>query len=429
MNEFKINETYSSMKNYCKILYKELSTMKAKNDSLNQKVKELESNISSILQCTVTKEEMREIIKEGISPIIKILNEKELTSNQKQIDNVLEKQLKEKIKKIEETMQNTKRIEEIIQSEDLNSTVSSLIETEDKRIASGGDDGNISISSYNIYEKTWNRDIHKKKAHVKGVNSLCTLNGNRLLSGGDDNSIKVWSLSDVELTLIKEIQEHNQKVYKVIPLSNYRFASCSGDHTIKIWRDDNTYKCISTLQHYATVNSILQLKGKEVLVSADQGFGMFELYDGYGPRPEPPCVFFWNLNTYKYNYQQRLEGFKIFRPTQMIELSDRNIALSNIYEPYPIVIINSSSYQVQKKIKLEGFVSNYSSLCVCNEHSFIYVYKGTFLQISSENGSILYHSTGGKFDGYIGGIIPIEGGKYYAIQYDKKITIVKFYNP
>ena len=61
-------------------------------------------------------------------------------------------------------------------------------------------------------------------------------------------------------------------------------------------------------------------------------------------------------------------------------------------KPYPIVIIDSSSYEVKKEIQLKEHNTGYSSLCVCDEHSFIYVYDGIFLQISSEDSSILFHS-------------------------------------
>ena len=82
-----------------------------------------------------------------------------------------------------------------------------MIETEDRRIASGCRNGNVSISSYDINKKTWKRDIHKEKAHKSSVYSLCTLSGNRLVSSGGpsldfkiDRSIKVWSISDVDIT-------------------------------------------------------------------------------------------------------------------------------------------------------------------------------------------------------------------------------------
>ena len=59
INEFNFNETYSSWKDSCKFLTKEMSSMKEKNDFLNQKVKDLESLIFSVIQRTLTKEEMK----------------------------------------------------------------------------------------------------------------------------------------------------------------------------------------------------------------------------------------------------------------------------------------------------------------------------------------------------------------------------------
>ena len=97
----------------------------------------------------------------------------------------------------------------------------------------------------------------------------------------------------------------------------------------------------------------------------------------------------------------------------MIELSDGNLALSSNDYPSPIVIIDSSSYQIVTMIQLKEYFTYYSSLCVFDEHSFIYACEGTFFQISSEDGRVLFHSKGGNFDGF-GGILPLEGGKYFA---------------
>ena len=304
------------------------------------------------------------------------------------------------------------RIEEIIEGDILYAneyfTICSLTVTEDKRIASGSYDGNISISSYDVNERKWKREIYKTKAHIGWVTSLCALNGNRLLSGSDDCSIKLWTISDVALTLIKEIKEHTDYVCKVIPLSKERYASCSNDGTVKVWKDDNTYECLSTLEHDRRVKSILQLRGKEVLVSC-----------GYSPSTG---VSFWNLNDY--TKLHTIEGYGVYYPTHMIELSDGNIALSAGDEPYPIVIIDSSSYEVKKKIQLEEYITRCSSLCVCDEHSFVYAYDGTFLQISNEDGEILFKSKGGNFDGHYG-ILPLEGGKYFAIENGRRISIIK----
>ena len=88
MNDLKLNETYSSLKMSLMILNNELTTMKEKNVNLNQKVKELESTISSILQKTITKEEMKEMIKEGLTPINNTLKEIDVVDTQAQRYNI-----------------------------------------------------------------------------------------------------------------------------------------------------------------------------------------------------------------------------------------------------------------------------------------------------------------------------------------------------
>ena len=108
----------------------------------------------------------------------------------------------------------------------------------------------------------------------------------------------------------------------------------------------------------------------------------------------------------------------------MIELSDGNIALSSNDEPYPIVIIDSSSYKVKKEIQLEKYNTKSSSLYVCDEHSFIYAYEGNFLQISNEDGLILFQSKEGDFNGDCG-ILSLEGGKYFVIDKYYWISIIK----
>ena len=47
--------------------------MREKNDYLKQKVSELKSTIFSIGHCTITKEEMKDMLKERLTPITNIL--------------------------------------------------------------------------------------------------------------------------------------------------------------------------------------------------------------------------------------------------------------------------------------------------------------------------------------------------------------------
>ena len=406
IKQLKLNKIYSSLKEPNLILSKQLSAIKEKNEQLKQRVKELETNN----QCTLTKEEMKEMLKEGLTSITNVLigTETEKVNVETQTDKDIAIQEEKKVQEI-------KGIEQVIESEELDTYgfVYSLTVTEDKRIASGGYDSNISISSYDINKKKWKREIHKENVHDGGVYSLGTLNGNKLLScGGFDHSTKVWSLSDVELTLIKKIKGHTDMVCEVIPLSKERFASCSWDKKVRVWKDDDTYECISTLQHDHWVRSILQLRGKETLVSA------YGEYKSSSPRG----ISFWNINNY--TKQHTIKGYRVGWSTHMIELSNGNITLSSDDEPYSIVIIDSSTYQVKKEIQLKKYISYYSSLCVFDEHSFIYAYKGTFLQLSNENGSILFHSREEDFGGYRG-IFPLEGGKYFAILNGKRISIIK----
>ena len=327
-------------------------------------------------------------------------------------DNII---TKEKNEEKAQTLHNITRIEEIIQSEELDTAqygcVYSLIEIPNNRIITGGWDGNISISSYNITAKTWKREVYKEKAHNSGILSLCTLNNNRLVSGSNDKSIKVWTISELDITLLKEIKEHIGVIHKLIPLSNERFASCSSDKTVRIWKnDDNTYECISTLKHDAWVRSILQLRGKEVLVTSN----------GYFPSS---YILFYNIDNYTKDHT--VEGYCAGWSSHMVELSDGNVALSSVKKPHPIVIIDTSSYQIITMIQLKDIIPHHSTLYTFNEHSFIYIYEGTFLQISIEDYSTLFQLKEGNFNGCYGGIIPIEGGKYFAIQNNKRIVIIK----
>ena len=98
-------------------MYDELLTIKERNDYLNQKVNVLETTISSIFQRTITKEEMEEIIEEGLTPINNILLGKTDTPLfQTKTDDII----------IERQERKIKRIEEIQEIEELNSKFGSI---------------------------------------------------------------------------------------------------------------------------------------------------------------------------------------------------------------------------------------------------------------------------------------------------------------
>ena len=195
---------------------------------------------------------------------------------------------------------------------------------------------------------------------------------------------------------------------KIIPLSIRRFASCSDDCTFKIWKNDDTHECLSTLKHNGKVSSIIQLRNQVELVSCGHN--------------SSTGISFWNINDY--TQQRTIEGYCVHSPNQMIELFNGNIALFTCNEPYRIVIIARSSYKLLKEIELYGYITDESSLCTFNEHSFICVYKGTFLHISNSDFSILFESSGQFYNGDYN-IIPIEQGKYFVLDYRNSVCFIK----
>ena len=306
------------------------------------------------------------------------------------------------------------KIQTVLKSERLTSEddyyLWALIELEDKRIATGDFIGFITINSINLKEKKWKKDIIKTYAHNHTISSFCLLKGNRLVSSSRDKTIRIWSVSSNHINCIKVIKVHKKWVYNVISLTEGRFASCSGDRTIRIWEDNSTYQELSILQHDDCIRSIIQLKGKNMLVSCCESF----LISG---------VSFWDINSYL--NLNTIKGYAVDKPTHMVALSDGNVAISNLYPGETIVVINSSTFEIMKVIQEEGYIVKYSSLFMYDQFSFIYVHRGTFLQISSEDYSVIFKSIGGDFDGYYGGIISIEDGKYLAIPNGAYISIIK----
>ena len=105
--------------------------------------------------------------------------------------------------------------------------------------------------------------------HTSEVNYISQLDNNKLISCSIDNTIKIWSITQSSYQCDYTINNaHNWWIYKVISLTNNRIASCSDDKTIKIWNSNNPYNLIKTLNgHTKWVNSIIQLKDKDILIS------------------------------------------------------------------------------------------------------------------------------------------------------------------
>ena len=167
------------------------------------------------------------------------------------------------------------------------------------------------------------------------------------------------------------------------------------------WNSESPYEVITTLKHDDSVYDILKLKQKEILITSDA-------------RNE--SITFWHSNNY--NKLHSIKGhYADYGGTKMIELPNELVAISSCASGYPIVIVDPITYSIVKEIKEEGYITSDSSLCVLDQHSFIYVYEGKVLQIAIDNDyEILYKTKGEQQLCGVSGIVNVRGGEYLIVQ-------------
>ena len=122
---------------------------------------------------------------------------------------------------------------------------------------------------------------------------------------------------------------------------------------------------------------------------------------------------FWNLQTY--NREHVFETiYTNSCITSMIELPNNRIALSS-ESPSAIIIFDLNDYSIIKGVIDKDYITNYSSLCLLDESSFLYIYNEKVVQISTIDYSILFKTKHKGLNG-LNAIINIEGGKYILIE-------------
>ena len=307
-----------------------------------------------------------------------------------------------------DTVKTIKNLEEIFLTNELELGITmSMIELEDKRIAIGGF-GNISIFSYKIQDKQWTREIFKEEVSNKSwINSFCQLPDNKLVSCSGF-LIKVWKISTNDITEIITLKGHRDIVRKVISLPNGLLASCSRDKTIRIWNYNSQYQQQTILKHSDVLVSVLYLKKKNVLVSCGEFI--------------EPGVTFWNVEDY--TIKRSIKGYGIKYSSHIIELPNGHIVLSSDNNKFPIVIINSSSYRVIKKITINEKITKYSSICALNQDSFICVNQGNVFQVSMKDYSVIFLL---EQSNYCGNrcMISVDEGNYFVVQKSKRLVFLK----
>ena len=173
------------------------------------------------------------------------------------------------------------------------------------------------------------------------------------------------------------------------------------------------------LQHDVGVGDILKLKQKEILITSSYNYYNIE---------NNPSIHFWDSNNY--NKLHSIKGhYAYYYGTKMIELPNGLIAISSNASGSPILIVDPVSYSIIKEIKDQEYITSYSSLCVLDQHSFIYVYRGNILQIAIGNNYKILFKTKGEQQLYgRNGVVSVRGGEYLIVE-DSAYTGFKVIKP
>ena len=133
------------------------------------------------------------------------------------------------------------------------------------------------------------------------------------------------------------MSKHTDTINKIIELSGNRFASCSNDKKIRIFRTNDAEGVLGTIEDTYAVSSILQISKREVLLSL--GFDN--------------NLKFWNLNYY--NLEFTIPNIKAQYPNSMIQVSPNRVMIGTIDST--IVVVNVTSFQIESIIKDSLFTS------------------------------------------------------------------------
>ena len=142
--------------------------------------------------------------------------------------------------------------------------ISSILLMNDGRIAYTADYNEINIVYMN---ENFNCDLQIPLNEA--ITCIAQLDNNRIVVSLKNFSIKIYSIAKKTYNIAHSIDKaHPKMILKVIGLTNNRIASCSDDHTIKIWSALSPYNLLSTLiGHFHSPQAIIQIKNKELLMS------------------------------------------------------------------------------------------------------------------------------------------------------------------
>ena len=238
-------------------------------------------------------------------------------------------------------------------------SINTLIDCDDESfIATIGAKGKIKINKSNFevisYKKNFGYYVSCKLNSYIFSAKNCDEEGTLLYSNMNLNKLESVEMSE----------KHKSWISKIIQLSDNKFATASGDKTIKIWEIQSykKVKCLKTLiGHTSDVISIIKIHNKDLLISCS--------YDNK--------IIIWDLNTYSAVREIKdvhccfINGFK--------ELPKERIAVS---EENTITIINYMTGEIITKIN-----TKIKSCCfeIINDILLVGCFDGSYLEINLNN--------------------------------------------
>ena len=136
-----------------------------------------------------------------------------------------------------------------------------MIDSDDKSfIATVGAKGKVKISKSNFEVISYEKDF--------GYYVSCKINS-FIISAKNSDEEGTLLCSDINLNKIEPVEmseKHKSWISKIIQLSDIKFATASGDKTIKIWeiQSSKKVKCLETLVgHNSDVISIIKINNKD----------------------------------------------------------------------------------------------------------------------------------------------------------------------
>ena len=153
-------------------------------------------------------------------------------------------------------------------------------------------------------------ELEHLNAHELCITWVAELNDQTLITCAFDSFVKLWKVKVNSIDLLHSIKTETSGNTKVIALTNNRIAVSSSNWTITIFSSTSPYDKLALLkQHNDVVNSIIQVKGKETLISVS----------------EDNTMIVWDLIT----YQMVLIFDEVYSssPSSLIELYDKYIVI------------------------------------------------------------------------------------------------------